>query len=85
LHGSRQDGVSRATSAANCKFRVEGKKVIFEPLPRLAPRADVLYRITVRGIAPGDARFRARITADNLSEPVLKEESTRVYADDAIK
>jgi hypothetical protein len=74
-----------ATSAANCKFRVDGKKVIFEPLPRLAPRADVLYHIQVRGIAPGDVRFRACITADNLNGPVLKEESTRVYADDAIK
>jgi len=59
--------------------------VIFEPLPRLAPRADVLYHINVRGIAPGDVRFRASITADNLSEPVLKEESTKVYGDEAIK
>jgi uncharacterized repeat protein (TIGR01451 family) len=74
-----------ATGAANCKFRVQGKEVIFEPLPRLAPRADVIYRVNVRGIAPGDLRFRARITADGLTEPVLKEESTKVYGDDAIK
>jgi uncharacterized repeat protein (TIGR01451 family) len=74
-----------ATGAANCKFQVQGKDVIFEPLPRLAPRADAIYRVNVRGIAPGDLRFRARITADGLSEPVLKEESTKVYGDDAIK
>jgi hypothetical protein len=74
-----------ATGAANCKFRVQGKDVVFEPLPRLAPRADVVYRVNVRGIAPGDLRFRARITADGLTEPVLKEESTKVYGDDAIK
>jgi uncharacterized repeat protein (TIGR01451 family) len=74
-----------ATGAANCKFRVQGKDVIFEPLPRLAPRADAIYRVNVRGIAPGDLRFRARITADGLTEPVLKEESTKVYGDEAIK
>ena len=37
------------------------------------------------GVAPGDLRFRARITADGLTEPVLKEESTKVYGDDVIK
>jgi uncharacterized repeat protein (TIGR01451 family) len=74
-----------AAGAANCKFHVQGKDVIFEPLPKLAPRADAIYRVNVRGIAPGDLRFRARITADGLTEPVLKEESTKVYGDDAIK
>jgi len=74
-----------ATGAANCRFRVQGKDIIFEPLPKLAPRADAIYRVNVRGVAPGDLRFRARITADGLTEPVLKEESTKVYGDDAIK
>jgi uncharacterized repeat protein (TIGR01451 family) len=74
-----------AQGAANCRFHVQGKDVVFEPLPKLAPRADAIYRVNVRGIAPGDLRFRARITADGLSEPVLKEESTKVYGDDAIK
>jgi uncharacterized repeat protein (TIGR01451 family) len=72
-----------ARSAAGCKFRVEGKDVIFDPLPRLAPRADALYRVNVRGLAPGDLRFRARIKADGLSGPVLREESTHVYSDSA--
>jgi uncharacterized repeat protein (TIGR01451 family) len=72
-----------AKCAAGCRYRVEGKDVIFEPLPRLAPRADVLYRVVVRGLAPGDMRFRARIRADGLSEPVLREESTKVYGDEA--
>jgi hypothetical protein len=70
-----------AKCAAGCRFRVEGKDIIFEALPRLAPRADVLYRVVVRGVAPGDMRFRARIKADGLSEPVLREESTKVYGD----
>jgi hypothetical protein len=71
-----------AKGADNCRFRVQDKQVIFEALPRLAPRADAVYRVYVRGLAPGDLRFRARIRADGLTEPVLREESTKVYGDD---
>src|SRR5260370_42391799 len=46
-----------AKGPANCKFHVQGKEVTFEPLPKLAPRADVIYRVNVRGVAPGDLRF----------------------------
>lgn len=70
-----------AKSGAGTKYRVQGKEVIFDPLPKLAPRADVVFRVMVRGAAPGDLRFRARITADGLSDPVLKEESTKVYGE----
>ena len=49
----------------------------------MAPRADAIYRVNVKGTAPGDLRFRARIKADGLSDPVLKEESTKVYGDDS--
>lgn len=74
-----------AKGAADCRFRLQGRELVFEPLPKLAPRADAIYRVNVRGIAPGDLRFRARITADGLTDPVLKEESTKVYGDDVIK
>jgi uncharacterized repeat protein (TIGR01451 family) len=75
----------RGAEAANCKFHLQGRELTFEPLPKLAPRADFIYRVKVRGVAPGDLRFRARITADGLTDPVLKEESTKVYGDDVIK
>ena len=71
-----------AKSMAGCRFHLEGREVIFEPLGKLAPRADAIYRVTVRGTAPGDMRFRARIRADGLVEPVLREESTKVYGDE---
>jgi uncharacterized repeat protein (TIGR01451 family) len=71
-----------AKCAAGCRFHAEGREVIFEPLPRLAPKADVIYRVFVRGTAAGDLRFRARIRSDGLTEPVLREESTKVYSDD---
>lgn len=72
-----------ARCGAELRYRIEGRQIIFEPLPRLAPKADVIYRIQVRGRAAGDVRFRTRVRADGLREPVLREESTRIYRDDA--
>lgn len=66
------------------RYRIEGRQVTFEPLPRLAPKEDVIYSIQVRAIAAGDVRFRARIKSDGLREPVLREESTRIYSDDSL-
>ena len=74
-----------AQGASGVHARLQGRELIFEPIAKLAPRADAIFRINVRGVAPGDLRFRARITADGLTEPVLKEESTKVYGDDAVK
>jgi uncharacterized repeat protein (TIGR01451 family) len=72
-----------AQGAGGSGHRVEGKEVIFEPLPRLAPRADAVYRVSARPRAAGDLRFKARIKADSLAEPVNKEESTKVFGDEA--
>jgi hypothetical protein len=71
-----------AKCSTTLKYRQEGRELIFEPLPRLAPKADVILRIQVKGVAPGDIRFRTRIRADGLREPVLREESTRIYSDE---
>jgi uncharacterized repeat protein (TIGR01451 family) len=70
-----------AKSVTGLSHRVTGREVVFDPLPRLAPKADVIYRVTVRGLQAGDVRFRARIRADGMPEPVLREESTRFYND----
>ncbi len=57
-------------------------RVFFEPLPRLAPKADTTYRVKVRGQQAGDQRFRVQLQSDEMDSPVTKEESTRIYADD---
>jgi uncharacterized repeat protein (TIGR01451 family) len=64
-----------------CRFHVQGRNVVFDALPRLAPRGDALFRVTVRGIAPGDARFKIQVNSASLTEPLMRTESTRVYAD----
>jgi uncharacterized repeat protein (TIGR01451 family) len=59
-----------------------GQQIAFEPLSRLAPKAETTYRIVVKGRRPGDLRMRVQVTADDLEQPIIKEESTRVYADE---
>jgi uncharacterized repeat protein (TIGR01451 family) len=71
-----------AQGPGTCHHRVEGKEIIFDTLPKLAPRADAIYRISTRPTAAGDVRFRARVKADSLAEPVNKEESTKVFGDE---
>jgi uncharacterized repeat protein (TIGR01451 family) len=63
------------------RFHEQGRDVIFDALPKLAPRADAIFRINVKATAPGDVRFKAQITSTNLVEPVLEMESTRIYED----
>ena len=63
------------------RYVSDAGRVIFEPLPRLAPKADTSYRIRVRGTSPGDQRLRVQLTSDDTQTPVTKEESTRVYSD----
>ena len=63
-------------------YTVKGQQVIFQPLTRLVPKGDTSYRITVQGLRPGDLRMRVQVTASDLEQPIIKEESTRVYSDE---
>ncbi len=58
----------------------QGNTVSFQPLPRLAAKADVTYRIRVEGVQPGDLRMNVQLTTDEIERPINKEESTRVYS-----
>jgi len=58
---------------------VAGNKVIFAPLPSLPPKAKAVYKLTVKGVAEGDVRFRIDMTSDNLGSPVMETESTHIY------
>ncbi len=55
------------------------QRVLFDPLPQLAPKADVTYLVKVRALQAGDARMRVQLLTDDMESPVTKEESTRVY------
>ncbi len=60
---------------------IDATRVAFEPLPRLAPKADTTYRVRVQGLQPGDLRLKVQVASDDIRNPVTKEESTQVYAE----
>jgi uncharacterized repeat protein (TIGR01451 family) len=61
---------------------VEGGRVSFDGLARLAPKGDMTYRVRAQALRPGDLRTRIQLMTDEMTTPVTKEESTRVYADE---
>lgn len=52
---------------------------VFEPIPTLAPGQTVEWRVIARGEQATDARVGARLSADQLSRPVIANESTRIF------
>lgn len=64
------------------RYAVQGNTVVFEGLARLAPKAETVYHLRVKGIRPGDLRARFQLLTDDMQSPVTKEESTQVYADE---
>ena len=55
--------------------------VVFEPMPHLKADQQEIYRVRVRGVRPGTHKIQAILTSDQSQVPVIKEESTTVYAD----
>lgn len=75
------DGLKLTGLQGPTRGGANGQTVSFAPLPKLAPRADAIYRIRVRGAKPGDLRIKVQAMADALKAPVYELESTKVYQD----
>jgi uncharacterized repeat protein (TIGR01451 family) len=61
--------------------RFENRTVAFEPLVKLAPSEEAVYRIRARGRRPGDQRVQVQVVSEDHPAPITKEEITRVYDD----
>ncbi|GMU83335.1 MAG: large cysteine-rich periplasmic protein OmcB [Planctomycetota bacterium] len=59
--------------------KVSGQNVKFEPLPSLAPKAKVTFKVVAKGVKEGDVRFKVSMTTDQTTSPVEETESTHVY------
>ncbi|MDX1943946.1 MAG: hypothetical protein SFU86_00960 [Pirellulaceae bacterium] len=73
MKGLAGEGPTRAAGDAS--------RIVFEPLARLNPREEVVFKVQVQGIAPGDHIVRVQLSSDEWPTPVTREESTRVYED----
>lgn len=73
IQGKAGEGPTKATGDAT--------RVIFEPLAKLDPQEEVIFKVQVQGVAPGDHIVRVQLSSDEWPTPVTREESTRVYED----
>jgi uncharacterized repeat protein (TIGR01451 family) len=64
------------------KVTVEGQQLFMQPIERIAPRDEVVYRIVAKGIGAGDHVIAVQLVSNESTTPVTKQESTRVYADE---
>lgn len=74
-------GVATLAARGPTTHRGQGSALNFQPIEQLEPGTTALYRIVVRGTAPGKHRFRVRLTSDSIDEPLIHEELTHYYAD----
>jgi uncharacterized repeat protein (TIGR01451 family) len=75
------EGLSLMSAEGPAVSHVQGQLVLFDPVPQLLARGELTYRVVAKGRRPGDWRFKAQLTSDQLQRPVIKEETTRVYSD----
>ena len=63
-------------------YTIENNKVVFENMPQLGQKSAAAFRVRAQGVRAGDLRVRCQLKTDEMQSPIVKEESTRVYADE---
>jgi len=74
-----EDKIQYVSSAGATVGSIMGNTVSFAPLHSLAPKARATWRVVVRGVRPGDVRFRVTMSSDQLARPVEQTEATHLY------
>ena len=74
------EGLTVTGVTGPAKHALSGQTVGFEPIARLAVKADVVIRLKAKGTTAGDLRCKVQLSCDQLKQPVFKEESTVFYS-----
>jgi uncharacterized repeat protein (TIGR01451 family) len=81
LQATVPDGLQPRDATGPAAYHVGGQQVTFDAMPRLASKADAVFRVRVRAMQPGDFRFRAQVSCDQIRSAMYKEEFSHVYKD----
>jgi len=73
------EGLVVTTVTGPSKHTANGQTVSFEPVPRLAVKADMVIRVKAKGTTAGDLRCKVQLSCDQLKQPIFKEESTNFF------
>jgi len=74
-----EDKVQYISSSGVTAGSIMGNTVSFAPLHSLSPKEKATWQIVVKGVRPGDVRFRATMSSDQLTRPVEETEATYIY------
>lgn len=58
--------------------RVEGQRLIFDPVDQVAPRGSAGYELVLEAQSPGDSRLEMQLSAEHLRRPVRHDEALQV-------
>lgn len=72
----RAEGATAASPAGS-----EKRLLSFHPIALVDPGKTAIYRVYVRGLKAGNHRFRVRLIADSIKEPLVCDEMTKFYAE----
>ncbi|MBM4075822.1 MAG: DUF11 domain-containing protein, partial [Planctomycetes bacterium] len=75
-------GMELLTTKAPVDAIVEGRQILFKSLDEVAAGTGIVFKLHVKGTQEGSQRLRVRMTGGGLTEPILREEVTRVYSDE---
>lgn len=75
-------GLETISASGETPHEVQANGVVFEPIAQLAPKTDSIFRVQIRGRQPGDQRIVVAVNSDEFSQPITREESTRVFGDE---
>jgi uncharacterized repeat protein (TIGR01451 family) len=73
--------IKPTTAEGHSRGVVKGQQVTFEPVGRINPGEEIVFRIHAQGAAEGDHVIAVQIRSAEFPTPVTREESTRVYVD----
>lgn len=74
-------GVEFVSAKGPVQHEAEKNAVLFHALPQLAPGKTATYQIQVKATKAGSLRFRARLAADSIKDPLIFEELTKFYGE----
>lgn len=74
-----EDSMQYVSSSGPTTGVLDGKTLNFSPLASLAPKAKVSWKVVIKAISSGDARFKVNMIEDCLARPVEETEATNFY------
>lgn len=63
------------------EHRVDKNVVLFRPVAELPAGQTLTIKVKIAAAKPGSLRFRAQLTSESLTEPLLAEEQTKFYGE----